>query len=209
MPIVRIARHGETHWNREGCYQGRLDVPLSPLGEQQADALGRSLLDKHIGRIFSSPLIRCIETASPFSEQSGIAIERDERLIEIAHGGWEGKLRDDVMREDPERYYAWKHDPANVSFPGGESLVDVRNRWRSFVQTFAPESDTLIVTHDVVARVAILEATGRELDDLWKPRVVNAGYAEYDLTDGVWRLIHECCDSYLAGLENDISAQAL
>jgi len=210
--IIRVARHGETDWNREGRYQGRLDSKLSEIGRLQASALAQALSGAGITQIVSSPLSRCLDTARPLAERIGIPVETDDRLIEIAHGVWENRLRDEIRINDPERLFAWKNDPANVSFPNGESLVQVRERWRDFANMLGAQTQSdsiLIVTHDVIARIAILEATGRELDDLWKPRVLNGAYAEYDVTGGTWRLVHECCDSHLNGLTVDIATQAL
>jgi phosphoserine phosphatase len=55
---ILLARHGETPWNAEGRYQGQIDIPLSPVGESQATALGKRLHDVQINRAVASPLSR-------------------------------------------------------------------------------------------------------------------------------------------------------
>ena len=60
---ILLARHGETAWNAEGRYQGQEDIPLSPVGEAQARALGERLRDVHIDRAVASPLTRALRTA--------------------------------------------------------------------------------------------------------------------------------------------------
>ena len=52
---ILLARHGETPWNAEGRYQGQIDIPLSPIGESQAQALGQRLQDLPITRAVASP----------------------------------------------------------------------------------------------------------------------------------------------------------
>ncbi|RBC27064.1 histidine phosphatase family protein, partial [Xanthomonas oryzae pv. oryzae] len=47
---ILLARHGETPWNAEGRYQGQIDIPLSPVGEGQARALGERLHALQIDR---------------------------------------------------------------------------------------------------------------------------------------------------------------
>ena len=59
---ILLARHGETPWNAEGRYQGQIDIPLSPVGEAQASALGQRLQDMQIDRAVASPLSRALST---------------------------------------------------------------------------------------------------------------------------------------------------
>lgn len=209
MPLVRVARHGETTWNQEGRYQGRLEAPLSALGRRQAEALAQALREQRLGRVISSPLERCMQTARPVAQAHGIALEPDERLLEIAHGTWEGRLRGEIERDDPGRYRAWRRTPESVRFEGGESLADVLARWRSFVAETAFNVPTLVVTHDVVVRLAILESAGGSLRDLWQPRVVNGGFAEFAVSARGWHLLRECVDEHLHGHLADSAKQAL
>ena len=60
---ILLARHGETPWNAEGRYQGQIDIPLSPVGEAQARALGERLHSLDITRAVASPLSRAQSTA--------------------------------------------------------------------------------------------------------------------------------------------------
>jgi broad specificity phosphatase PhoE len=209
MAVVRIARHGETTWNAVGRYQGRLDTPLSKLGEAQAEALADALEDCGIRRIISSPLTRCVTTASPLAARIGIAVHTDPLLIEIAHGNWEGRYRDEIAASEPERFRLWREQPQLVQFDGGESVADVMNRWKRFVASFEPVEDTLIVTHDIVVRVAILERSGRGPADLRSVRALNGAYAEYETDGDRWRLISECVGGHLKGLKADPDTQAL
>jgi probable phosphoglycerate mutase len=206
---IRIARHGETTWNAVGRYQGRLETPLSPLGQAQAAALCGALRDKGIKRIVSSPLSRCVQTALPLSLATGVPVETDPLLIEIAHGTWEGRYREEIARSEPELYYEWREHPERVKFQGGESLEDVLNRWKTFVATFNASVDTLLMTHDVVVRVALLERTGRGIDQLRTVRALNGAYSEFDVEGNTWTLRSECVDGHLAGLAADPERQAL
>ncbi|MHB8231035.1 MAG: histidine phosphatase family protein [Vulcanimicrobiaceae bacterium] len=207
--IVYVARHGETDWNREGRYQGQRESHLTARGRAQAAALARALEGVSVGRVVSSPLARCAETAEPIALQHRVALEKDARLIEIAHGTWEGRLRADIEREDPSTMRAWREEPQRVAFDGGESLGEVLERWRTFAGELAGNDDVLLVTHDVVVRLAILEATHRSAARLWEPRVVNGGYARFAIVDGIWQLLDECVDDHLGGLRVDTSVQAL
>jgi probable phosphoglycerate mutase len=207
--IVFVARHGETDWNRAGRYQGQRESILTETGFAQAGALARALADRPIDRVFSSPLARCFETARPLARLRGCEVEVDERLVEIAHGTWEGRLRGEIEADDSETLRAWRERPETVRFSGGEALSDVAARWESFVADLAPGGEVAIVTHDVVVRLAILHAAGEPLSRLWSPRVVNGGYATFEVRDGRWYPLSDCVDAHLEGLRVDVSRQAL
>jgi probable phosphoglycerate mutase len=206
---VYLARHGETTWNLAGRYQGRLESDLTPLGTAQAAALAVAMEAAGIRRVVSSPLLRCVETARPAAERAQVPIETDERLLEIAHGTWEGRLRDEIAANDPERYRAWREDPAHVRFESGETIVQVLERWRDFAASFRPAAPALVVTHDAVVRVALVAAAGRELDAFWRGRVENGGYAEFEVDESGWTLLEENVAAHLGTLRASIEGQAL
>lgn len=210
MPTnVYIARHGETTWNAVGRYQGRLETPLSPLGQAQAQALAAALETTRVERIISSPLSRCTQTAVPLSLKLGVPIEQEPLLLEIGHGTWEGRYRDEISATEPELYRTWKEHPEVVKFQGGESLADVLARWKKFVGQFDSCVDTLLVTHDIVVRIALLERAGRSMEELRRVHALNAAYARFEVSGGVWTLREECVSGHLAGLAADPERQAL
>lgn len=206
---VYVARHGETTWNVAGRYQGRRESELSPLGVRQALALAGAMEDAGVRRVVSSPLRRCTATAQPTAERVRVPVETDERLIEIAHGTWEGRLRDEIAANDPARYRAWRDDPAHVRFEHGESIADVLARWRDFAATFRPQAPALVVTHDAVVRVALVDATARDLDAFWTARVENGAYATFDVTASGWALVEENAAAHLGALRASTDGQAL
>lgn len=208
---IYVARHGETTWNLAGRYQGRRESGLTALGVRQGFALAQafSQAEPHVERIIASPLLRCVATAKFVAERCNLEVETDDRLLEIAHGTWEGRLRDEIAADDPLRYRAWKEHPTEVAFEGGETLAQVHARWRAFASTFDASVPTLVVTHDAVVRVAILDAEQRLLDDLWLVNVENAAYAAFEVSAGRWTLVAENINTHLADLRAGIEAQAL
>ena len=196
-------------WNREGRYQGQRDAPLSDTGRTQAELLAGALSGRPIARVFASPLARCVESARPLAEQLGLAVETDERLLEIAHGTWEGRLREQIERDDASTIRLWREAPERVHFEGGESLKDVLERWKCFAAALKAPHDVAIFTHDVLVRLAILSAGGRPLSQFWAPRVLNGAFARFHVEGGDWRLLDECQDKHLAGLIVDTARQAL
>ena len=206
---VYLARHGETTWNREGRYQGRRESELTERGAQQAHALAGAIATTGVQRVISSPMLRCTATAQPSAQRSNLPVETDDRLIEIAHGTWEGLLRDEIAANDPERYRAWREDPAHVAFDGGESLAQVLERWRAFRAALRGDGPVLVVTHDAVVRVGLVDIAGTHLSTFWDWNVENGAYAVLDATETGWTIVEQRANAHLAGLRAPIEGQAL
>ncbi len=206
---VYVARHGETTWNLAGRYQGRRESALTALGMSQAFALAGAMVEARVERVVSSPLLRCTATAKVGAERLNVRVERDDRLIEIAHGTWEGRLRDEIAANDPLRYHAWRHDPAHVAFEDGETIAQVLARWRAFAAALRPRAPTLIVTHDAVVRVALVDARGRDLAAFWEPQVENGAFATFDVDGKHWTLVTECTAAHLGPHRASTETQAL
>jgi len=172
-----LVRHGETAWNRDGRYQGRTDIPLSPDGEDQVARLAQRLADVPIDVAIASPLSRATRTAQAIcGRRAGLALELDDRLVEISHGKWEGLLASDVQRDHAEMFGTWRSKPGRdvPAGPEAETLGDVEVRaWAVVEQLFArlgPSSTGLIVAHDAVNRVILCRVLGLPLERVWKFR---------------------------------------
>jgi broad specificity phosphatase PhoE len=206
-----IARHAETTWNLAGRYQGRRESALSARGIQQGIALADALAQATPppARIITSPMQRTRATAAFTAERLNLPLENDDALIEIAHGTWEGRLRDEIAANDPARYATWRERPAEVAFEEGESLRDVAARWSRFRATINIDAPTLLVTHDAIVRAALLDISARPLGDFWSIRVENAAYAIVEVEDKRWTLIEESLNTHLAGTRAATETQAL
>ena len=159
---ILLARHGETPWNAEGRYQGQIDIPLSPIGEAQAQALGARLASVDITRAVASPLSRAQLTAQLAlgADRAGM-LQTEPDLQEIAHGEWEGLLASEINEKDPSRLKAWREEPDTVLMPGGESLRLVLERsWRGLAR--AAEG-----LGDAVNRVILCKVLGLPISRLW------------------------------------------
>ena len=206
-----IARHAETTWNLAGRYQGRRESALSARGIQQGFALADAFAQATPApeRIIASPMQRTRTTATFVAERLNLPLETDDALIEIAHGTWEGRLRDEIAANDPARYTTWRERPAEVSFEEGESLLDVMTRWKRFRAVLHIDVPTLIVTHDAIVRAALLDIAQRPLSDFWKIRVENAAYAVVDVDGESWTLVEESVSHHLAEQRASTESQAL
>lgn len=170
---VLLVRHGETAWNREGRYQGRTDIPLSPEGQAQVQALGRRLAHLPIAIAISSPLSRARNTAEAILAGRTTPLELDDGLLEISHGDWEGKLASDLELSHAEMLGTWRSRPDRdtPAGPGAETLGDVEARaWPVLVRIcsrLGPNDTALIAAHDAVNRALICHVLGLPLSRVW------------------------------------------
>lgn len=171
------------------------------------DAIAR--IAPRIERIIASPLHRTRATAQFAADRLNVPLETDDALLEIEHGTWNGRMRDEIAANDPERYRLWRERPQDVSFEGGETLRDVMMRWQRFRAALHVDVPTLLVTHDAVVRVALLDITGRPLSDFWAMRAENAAYAHVHVDGSAWTLRDESVSDHLAGMRASIEGQAL
>jgi broad specificity phosphatase PhoE len=128
MSFFYLVRHGETDWNREEVFRGRIDVPLNDRGRQQAQAAGRRLAAAGLAAVCTSPLGRARETAEIIARACGREASVIEAFVDMDFGDWQGLRLTEVERRFPELYQTWRTAPAEARIPGAESLVEVKER---------------------------------------------------------------------------------
>ncbi len=126
MPTLLLIRHGETDWNRSGQIMGQHPVPLNDTGRRQASALAALLAPYPIAALYSSPVVRTLETAERLAASRELAVRQDPRLREIDVGNWAGRFWRDLEQEPVRRQ--WYSHPHDARFPGGETLGEVQTR---------------------------------------------------------------------------------
>lgn len=159
--MLVLVRHGQTQVNAEGRLQGRLDVPLTDLGRRQAAALATAVATP--GRVVSSPLQRARETAAVF----GVAVDVDDRWVEMDYGEYDGRPFGEVPVELWKR---WRTDPSYCP-PGGESLAAVGARVRAACADLtaeAAEHDVVVVSHVSPIKAAVAWALGVGDEAVWR-----------------------------------------
>lgn len=119
-----VVRHGRTAWNRSR-FLGRSDVPLDAVGLAQARTIADVLRGEPIDRIFSSPLLRALDTATPLARATGLTPQVHPALSELDCGDWEGTPKSSVRGRISTR------DPY-LPLPGGESVAQAWRRLASF-----------------------------------------------------------------------------
>ncbi|MCX7256497.1 MAG: histidine phosphatase family protein [Polaromonas sp.] len=125
--IIAI-RHGETTWNVDARIQGSLDIPLNATGQAQALRLAQALAGEPIRAIYASDLTRAWETAQHLGRAQQLDVIPEKGLRERRFGEFEGKTFREIEAHLPEQALRWRQREPDFAPPGGESLVQLKQR---------------------------------------------------------------------------------
>lgn len=120
LPVVYLARHGETAWSLTGQHTGLTDLPLTERGEQNARRLADRLRGTTFAKVFTSPLKRAARTCELAG--FGRVVEIDPDLVEWNYGEYEGRRTPEIRVERP----GWQL--FRDGCPGGESPAQIAAR---------------------------------------------------------------------------------
>jgi len=155
LPIVYLARHGETAWTISGQHTGLTDLPLTERGERTARRLGERLKGLTFAAVLTSPLQRAARTCELAGFKSVAEVDKD--LVEWDYGEYEGRRTVDIRKERPD----W--ELFRDGCPGGESPQQVSVRADRIVHRVrAISGDVLIFTSGHFMRVLATRWLGLE-----------------------------------------------
>jgi probable phosphoglycerate mutase len=164
--IIAI-RHGETAWNVDTRIQGHLDIPLNARGRWQAAQLAQALADESIKAVYASDLARAWETAGHVAKLQNLDITPEIGLRERGFGTFEGKTFLEIEADLPDQAQRWRNRDPLFTPPGGESLVDLRERVLEAASRLAarhPGELIAMVGHGGVMDVLYRAATRQSID---------------------------------------------
>ncbi len=185
-------RHGETEFARDRRFAGARDVPLTPRGGRQCEAVARALSGAFVGAVYTSPLGRARASAVPIAAPHHLQVRVEPAFREMAFGEWEGLTRAEVASHFPREMEAWAATPHLVQPPGGERLEDVAARVAVGLAALTDEhggQTVVVVSHAIVTRLVVLAALGLGPDRLWSVDASPAGITEIEYVDG-WTTVH-------------------
>jgi len=137
LPVVYIARHGETAWSLSGQYTGRTDLPLTDRGERTARRLGERLKELTFATVFTSPLQRASRTCA-LAGYGDVAVV-DPDLVEWNYGQYEGRRTAEIVAERP----GWQLFVDGC--PGGESPGEVAVRADRVIARLRSVADNVLL----------------------------------------------------------------
>ena len=164
---VFLVRHGHVDGIDRPSFRGRQHLQLTGPGLRQAEQTAAFIhRTARVDAVVSSPLTRCVTTASVIGHAVGLPPIPDEGLIDRDYGDWQGRSLADVQAKDPARAAAWLADPG-AEIPNGEPLQALADRvtaaFDRIVSRHAGQA-VVVVGHDTVNRVILLRALGLGLE---------------------------------------------
>ena len=206
-----LVRHGQSLSNESGIFTGQTDVPLSALGERQAAALCRYLLQNYaIDAVYASDLRRACATVQPAAEALGLPIRRERALREIWGGAWEGKPVSFIAQHYAADYALWRTDIGLSHCTGGESMRALQARAAQAVQAIADANagkTVLIATHAAFLRALQCYWQGIPLEKMKEvPWVPNASVTEVWMRGREAHIVRLAEVSFLHGEVTRLSA---
>jgi probable phosphoglycerate mutase len=155
LPVISLARHGETAWSLSGQHTGLTDLPLTERGEQNARALGERLIGLNFAKVFTSPLQRAARTCELAG--FGVVAEVNRDLLEWDYGQYEGRRTAEIHAERPD----WQL--FRDGCPGGESPDQVGERADHVLSRLkAVQGDVLLFSSGHFLRVLAARWLGLE-----------------------------------------------
>jgi len=155
LPVIYVARHGETAWSLSGQHTGLTDLPLTERGERNARRLGERLKGLSFAKVFTSPLQRAARTCELAGFGAGAEVDRD--LLEWNYGEYEGHRTAEILAERP----GWQL--FRDGCPGGESPDQIGARADRVVSRLrAVQGDVLLFSSGHFLRVLAARWLGLE-----------------------------------------------
>jgi probable phosphomutase (TIGR03848 family) len=168
VTTVVLVRHGLTHMTGPVLAGWTPGLHLDERGQKQAAAVAERLRPLPLDAVVSSPLDRCLDTATAILDGRDQQLQVDERLGECRYGDWTGRPLKELAK-DP----LWKvvqNHPSAVVFPGpeGEALRDTQARAVAAVRDWnarlGAEATWLACSHGDVIKAVVADAMGLHLD---------------------------------------------
>jgi probable phosphoglycerate mutase len=155
LPVIYLARHGETAWSLTGQHTGLTDLPLTEHGERNARHLGERLRGIKFAKVFTSPLQRATRTCELAGFKSSAEIDKD--LVEWNYGDYEGQRTAEILKQRS----GWQL--FRDGCPGGESPEQVGVRAdRVMNRVRAIQGDVLLFSSGHFLRVLAARWLGLE-----------------------------------------------
>jgi probable phosphomutase (TIGR03848 family) len=173
MATVILVRHGRTTANASGVLAGRTPgVRLDEVGTAQAARTGERLAVVPLVAAVTSPLERCRQTTKAIVSAQGMPLKpiSERGLTEADYGDWQGRPLKELAKE--KLWSTVQSQPSAVTFPGGESMVQMQSRAVTAVRRRDAELDAehgpgavwVAVSHGDLIKSILADALGMHLD---------------------------------------------
>jgi len=195
---IALVRHGQTDWNREEVFRGRVDIALNDVGIRQAEAVALRFKGMELEAIYSSPLKRALQTAKIIASLHNMKVEVDQNLSDMHFGDWQGLSLKEVKEKEgyADLYKIWYDTPHLFKPPGGESLDEVMARASASLEKISKHTGVVcIISHRVVIKLLLLLALGLDSSSFWRIKQDPCGISIIEHEGGkfILTLLNDTC----------------
>lgn len=165
MTLMLLIRHGTNDWVHGRLAGWTPGVHLNADGKAQAEALAERLGDLPIAAIYTSPLERCVETATAVAQPRGLQLRLVEQIGEVRYGEWQGAELQELYKH--ELWPGVQFYPSGTRFPNGETLGEAQMRMVQALDGLRaqhPREMIAVCSHADIIKLAVAYYIGMHID---------------------------------------------
>ena len=167
MPLLLLIRHGENDYTKKHKLAGYTpNVHLNERGQSQAQTLADALKEVQIKSLYSSPLERAVETATPIGVVCGLEVQLEAGLLETNVGKWQGRSLAALRLQ--KHWKVVQHAPSRAQFPEGETFYECQTRIVAALDAISrkhkPQDIVACIFHADPIKLAVAHYIGLSLD---------------------------------------------
>ncbi len=182
MCNVVVVRPGATLFDEQERIKGSLDMPLSASGVEQVLRIAIEIAKLPISTVYCGPCESAQSTAREIAAQVKAKWKVCDCFRNLDHGLWQGKLIDELKRQQPRLFKQLQDNPRSFCPPGGETVAEAEARVEKLIAKLCKKhsNETIaVVIPEPLASLIAAKLKETDLGDLWK--------SECD--DGSWEVI--------------------
>ena len=191
MQLVFV-RHGETEYNAIGRYQGHTQISLNDRGFAQAKVVGHRLRLTHFDAIYSSDLLRAVQTADAIAHHHHLPVVQHAGFREIDVGLWEHLTVAEIASQYPHHFAQYKHTPGRTVYTGGESyaMMQIRalNALMHVIASHGEHETLCIVCHGGTIRALVCAFLHIDIDYYPQMWIDNCAITTVTYQNNIFRL---------------------
>ncbi len=183
MCNVVVVRPGSTLFDEQERIKGSLDMPLSAAGVEQVHRIAIEIAKLPISTVYCGPCESAQSTAREIAEQTRAKWKVCDCFRNLDHGLWQGKLIDELKRQQPRLFKQLQENPRSFCPPGGETVAEAEARVEKLIAKLCKKhaNETIaVVIPEPLASLIAAKLKETDLGDLWKSECDNGSWEMID-----------------------------
>ena len=183
MCNVVVVRPGSTLFDEQERIKGSLDMPLSASGIEQVHRIASEIAKLPISTVYCGPCESAQSTAKKIAEHTRAKWKVCDCFRNLDHGLWQGKLIDELRRQQPRLFKQLQENPRSFCPPGGETVAEAEARVEKLIVKLCKKhsNETIaVVIPEPLASLIAAKLKETDLGDLWKSE---CDYGSWEMID--------------------------